>query len=72
MQDYRGHGIGKKMLGALARTAQKQHCKRFEWWALRWNDSAISFYQSLGAQQLDDLKVFRVQEQALQHIAAIK
>ncbi|NCG39465.1 MAG: GNAT family N-acetyltransferase [Actinobacteria bacterium] len=48
----RGRGLGKQLLGALARIAQERHCPRLEWQVLGWNQSAIIFYESIGAEIL--------------------
>jgi hypothetical protein len=31
-----------------------------EWWVLDWNESAIGFYKSLGAEPMSDWTVFRL------------
>lgn len=63
--DARGHGIGKKMLGHLARLAKDRNCGRLEWWVLDWNEPAIGFYKKLGAKPMDEWTVFRVTGEAL-------
>lgn len=67
--EARGHGIGKKMLSYLAQLAKTRHCGRLEWWVLDWNETAINFYQSLGAKAMDDWTVYRVTEDALTNLA---
>jgi len=46
----RGSGAGKQLLRHLAQLAVQQGCGRFEWSVLDWNQPAIDFYQSFGAQ----------------------
>ena len=58
--EYQGQGIGKTVLVHLAQLAIEQDCARFEWWALKSNDSAIKFYQKIGAQNLDEISIFRL------------
>jgi GNAT superfamily N-acetyltransferase len=57
---HRGHGIGRALMARLARLATERNCGRFEWWVLDWNESAIRFYESLGARAMDDWTVYRL------------
>lgn len=65
----RGKGLGKILLGYLAALAIKLNCGRLEWWVLDWNKPAIDFYQSLGAQPMDEWTVNRVTGVALDSLA---
>ena len=65
----RGKGLGKILLGYLASLAIELNCGRLEWWVLDWNKPAIDFYQSLGAQPMDEWTVNRVTGQALGKLA---
>jgi GNAT superfamily N-acetyltransferase len=67
--DMRGKGLGKILLGYLASLAVELNCGRLEWWVLDWNKPAIDFYQSLGAQTMDEWTVNRVTDQALGELA---
>lgn len=58
--EARGRGTGRALLAHLARLAKERGCGRLEWWVLDWNESAIRFYRSLGAQPMDDWTVFRL------------
>jgi GNAT superfamily N-acetyltransferase len=58
--EARGRGAGRALLAHLARLAKERGCGRLEWWVLDWNESAIRFYRSLGAQPMDDWTVFRL------------
>jgi len=66
----RGHGHGKALLQRLARLAVERGCGRLEWSVLDWNEPSIRFYQSLGAEPMDDWTVFRVTGEALTELAA--
>jgi GNAT superfamily N-acetyltransferase len=66
----RGRGVGKALLVHLARLAVERGCGRFEWAVLDWNESAIGFYRSLGAEPMDDGTVMRVHGDALARLAA--
>jgi len=67
--DMRGIGLGKILLGYLASLAIELNCGRLEWWVLDWNKPAIDFYQSLGAQPMDEWTVNRVTGDALDKLA---
>jgi GNAT superfamily N-acetyltransferase len=58
--NMRGKGIGREMLIFLAWLALERDCGRLEWWVLDWNEPAINFYHTLGAQAMDDWTVFRI------------
>ena len=66
---FRGRGIGKRLLVELARLAVERGCGRFEWTVLDWNEPAIGFYKSLGAQSMDAWKIFRVTGDSLDRLA---
>jgi GNAT superfamily N-acetyltransferase len=48
--EQRGGGAGRDVLRHIAREAVAKGCGRFEWSVLDWNEPAIGFYQSLGAE----------------------
>ena len=66
---YRGRGVGRALLARLAATAVERGCGRFEWSVLDWNESAIGFYESLGARPQSDWTVYRVTGDALHRLA---
>jgi GNAT superfamily N-acetyltransferase len=66
---YRGKGLGKALLVALAKIAMDRDCGRVEWSVLDWNEPSIGFYKSLGAVAMDEWTVFRVTGSALQALA---
>lgn len=68
--EFRGAGIGKKMLVHLARLAKDRGCGRLEWWVLDWNAPSIGFYEKLGAVAMDDWTVYRLAGTALDELAA--
>lgn len=69
---FRGRGYGKALLLYVARIASERGCGRFEWAVLDWNEPSIRFYESLGAQPLDDWTIFRVTGPALQRLASLQ
>ncbi len=68
--EARGSGAGKALLAAIARLAVERGCARFEWAVLDWNEPAIGFYRSLGAQPMNEWTVFRLDGDALARLAA--
>jgi GNAT superfamily N-acetyltransferase len=68
---FRGRGIGKGLLAAVARRAVERGCGRLEWSVLDWNAPAIGFYQSLGARPMDEWTAYRIDEEPLRRLAGI-
>jgi GNAT superfamily N-acetyltransferase len=66
----RGLGLGKALLQELAAVCVERGYPRFEWWVLDWNEPAIGFYRSLGAEPQADWTTFRVDGDALTRLAA--
>ena len=71
LPEYRRQGIGKAMLSYLSKLAIERDAGRLEWSVLDWNESAIAFYQNMGAKVLPDWRICRVTEDALQKLAAM-
>ena len=63
---YRSQGIGKELLRAVTQIAQERDYGRLEWSVLDWNESAIAFYEKMGAEVLPDWRICRVTGQSLQ------
>ena len=62
---FRGRGLGRRILSELAALARARHCGRFEWAVLDWNAPAIGFYEKMGATLLPDWRIARVTGDAL-------
>lgn len=67
--DCRGRGVGKALILHLARLAHERGCGRMEWSVLNWNQSAIDFYESLGAIRLSGWTTCRLSGDALTRCA---
>lgn len=67
--EQRGTGAGKKLLRHLARIACANDCGRLEWSVLDWNEPAINFYKSIGAQPQDEWVRYRMDGDVLRHFA---
>lgn len=48
-EKYRGKGYGKALLDAIVKQAKSDNCKQVRWQVLDWNEPAIAFYNSIGA-----------------------
>ena len=66
---YRGHGYGKSLLAHLARECIANGYGRLEWWVLDWNEPALGFYRSLGAEPMTDWTVQRITGNDLVNLA---
>jgi GNAT superfamily N-acetyltransferase len=64
--ELRGLGIGKALLLHLAKIANARSCGRMEWTVLDWNQPAISFYESIGAQRKREWQICRLTGAALE------
>jgi GNAT superfamily N-acetyltransferase len=67
--ELRGQGIGKALLLQLAKLANQHGCGRMEWSVLDWNQPAIDFYQSLGAELKSEWTTCRLTGPALARFA---
>jgi GNAT superfamily N-acetyltransferase len=65
----RGRGAGRALLAQLASRCLAEGLARLDWTVLDWNTPAIVFYESLGAEALDDWRLLRVSGQALARLA---
>jgi len=57
---YRGKGIGKALLIKIISIAKERNYGRVEWSVLDWNLPAIDFYKKMGAEPLEEWKIFRL------------
>ncbi|MBF5026340.1 GNAT family N-acetyltransferase [Planobacterium oryzisoli] len=68
---YRGKGYGKALLIELSRIAKSKNCGRMEWSVLKWNTPSIEFYKSLGAKEMEEWSVYRLEEDELKSLAQL-
>lgn len=64
-QSKRGLGIGKALYTSLMNYADQYNYKRVAWEVLDWNQGAIDFYESTGAQILEGWRVVHMTENNL-------
>lgn len=67
--EWRGRGLGRRLLAYVADLAVKRGCGRLEWAVLDWNEPAIRFYKSLGARPMEEWTVYRLTGDALERLA---
>lgn len=67
--EYRGLGMGKKLLGHLAWIALENDCGRMEWRVLDWNKPAIDVYEGIGAKSQDEWIGYRLTDGSLAELA---
>jgi GNAT superfamily N-acetyltransferase len=69
LEQFRGNGIGKALLVAVAKLAIKEDCFGLRWEVLDWNRPAIEFYEKLRATFLHERKVVAFDSDALRRVA---
>ena len=47
--DFRGAGVGTKLIKEVIAFVKAENCKKLRWQVSEWNQPAIDFYKSLGA-----------------------
>jgi GNAT superfamily N-acetyltransferase len=66
---FRRRGIGRALLCHVARIARQEGSYRMRWEVLDWNESAIKFYKSLGAEFFDEWRQVILEADALNRLA---
>lgn len=61
-QAQRGKGLGTKLLDTVVKYGKEIGVKRISWEVLDWNEPAIKFYQSKGANVMRDWDVVQLDE----------
>ncbi len=67
--ERRRGGIGRAVMEYLAGLALERGHVRFEWTALDWNESALSFYEGLGAIRMDGWTTLRLEADGIRRLA---
>lgn len=67
--EYRGNGIGKKSFEVLVNIAKEYKCERLEWVCLDWNQPSLKFYNSIGAKQMNEWIIHRLDKEAIDKIS---
>jgi GNAT superfamily N-acetyltransferase len=69
---FRQQGLGRKLIVAVAQIAAERNCGRYEWSALNWNRNALDFYRALGAQEMPDWVLLRMNHAGLRRLAGVQ
>ena len=67
--EYRGHGVGAKMLRKVGSIASERGYERIDFMVLDWNKAAIDFYFHLGAVRNDDERHFKFDGEAFRSLS---
>jgi GNAT superfamily N-acetyltransferase len=65
----RGRGLGKLLLGGVARIAKERGCRRIDLWVLHWNP-AREFYERAGMIDMKDWRPYRLTGEGIARLAA--
>ena len=57
----RGRGVGRALLGELGARALRENLGRVDWAVLDWNQPAIDFYRAIGAKEMSEWQIMRVE-----------
>ena len=68
---WRGQGMGLGLLRALAAVCVERDYGRLEWAVLDWNEPSRRFYEAVGARELDEWIINRVEAEALPRLAEL-
>ncbi len=66
-EKMRGSGLGTALLNEVVKYGSELGVKRISWEVLDWNDPAINFYESKGANVMRDWNVVQLNETAIQN-----
>lgn len=66
-QKMRGKGVGRALLDEVVAYAHQQKLKRVEWVVLDWNTPAVEFYNSYGANVMQEWNTVHLDEQGIQN-----
>jgi GNAT superfamily N-acetyltransferase len=63
----RGKGLGTLLLNSVVKHAKQLGVKRVSWEVIDWNDPAIKFYESKGANVMRDWDVVQLDEKGIEN-----
>jgi len=69
-RSFRGLGVGRSLMGAVAACAMAVSAARLRWDVLPGNDRAETFYQSLGGKRVESWIPYFMDEPTLRRLAA--
>lgn len=66
---FRRQGIGTALLKCVGRLAAERNCGRYEWTTLQWNANARMLYSKLGATEMKEWLLLRIEGASLARFA---
>ena len=66
---WRRRGAGRKLLARVAHIAAERGCGHLSWSVLDWNEPALNFYRSLGAEPVTEWVSYKVAGEAFHRLA---
>ena len=67
--EHRNKGVGKALFRHVAGLAVDRDCGRIEWAVLDWNEDAIGFYRSMGAESMDGWTLYRLDDERTKRVS---
>ena len=68
-EKHRHTGLGKQILAKIANLAENRGLERIDFQVLDWNETAIGFYERLGAVRSEEESHFKFTDQAFRDLA---
>jgi Acetyltransferases, including N-acetylases of ribosomal proteins len=68
-EKFRGNGYGQALFIELAAIAKNRNYGRIDWVCLDWNEPSHQFYLKMGASDLPEWVIHRLDEQGIQQLA---
>ena len=68
--EYRGTGLGDRLLKEVAKLARRKGCERIDFMVLDWNTSAIKFYEKHGAVRDEEERHFKFVDAAFEKLSS--
>ena len=69
VEPCRSQGVGKLLMQAVAKEAERNGCGVIKWWVAKWNQRSIEFYEKLGAKIDPEWHEFQMSEKAFHELA---
>ena len=69
LPEWRRRGLGRALMGYVARIAVARDCGRLEWSVLDRNEPAIGFYRALGARPMDEWTIYSLTGERLAQLS---
>lgn len=70
--EFRGAGLGRALMQAVAKVGLDRGCGRMEWSVLDWNENAIRVYDGVGGKPQNEWIRYRLENSTLTNFATQK